>query len=1266
MARWQSEKKADQKARIAAALSQVLRERRPVSELLAFLRTLLKDAKDEAKPQAAMILFNTLLQQPHQAEYENEAFALLPALAYGNDAGQKLSIQVEALYRLSDRMVTARTEALNKKIERPDQLTRTEFRDKQNANQKHAREGFVDRLVKEMTTAPAELSLWLKIERMYLDIRLERNAAQVAADCWEILGAEPPPTIDAEKEFTVKDQLERVLKDRALTMIIWLAAQPKADPRLIEKLVQFIDKGIAREGEASGWKTLKQRVLIALDRPKDLENNLREWIKAGDGANIWKLALGFLIAEQGKLAEAVQLFESIEAADELGPLGYRAMAGWYQVLNQREKHERATIASYKTVDEYQLSRMLYSKLQPWQRGDRHLPSELDKEVLWILTALFEKSAQPQNYLSQVQQFYAACRDFRLLGTLADSVVGQTAGKIYPFLQNMGHVFQEVREEATVDEMMNHLKKVREKAKTPIDHRALDLMEVLVRRRAAELQNQPGPHGDKALEAMKRAFDRQWVQDEQPLMAHLLASLGRIAYKPLADEQVRELEELLRMQKAGTYHRLDVSHHLGIIYYSYDRKEKALDVLFEAIKDYSVAHKGILPVDANGVIGTLVSYLQNIGQYQRGENFLLDELKHPVHDQQKLWLTQQLFNLYHSALSNNGDVSIGKGAKLYKALEQKLRVAADTPDAQHHYQVLDLLIRVYRTAHSLKFTEFADDLRNFGFKLLPELLKKHPTYYDSIVQTTSQAMRDLIGPKEGIAFLLDRMENEPTWLRLNNQDGWSRYSYSLAHWRTEVKDLGDLEPRLLKVVLDELRKDLESRQPRNRNMYARGHNHYWQEKEADFAKVAEEVHTARKDSGASVKHIADYFYHGLGRTNRAIEILFAAHERKLLDEAGRVQLITYLQSSDRHLEAIALLLPLIEERPESLDYRTRLMTSYHATKQRDKLSATLKAADAYFHQKDRWNQAVIAGLAYACLNTELYNEAVAYFTEVIPLHQRSAARRGVGDGTLADYYASLGRAYSRLGKTAEAIDAVSGAIVAWPGDHHERSRHLQRLQEVMVESANLDAYVTQLDAKEAAAAQGSPVLRKALGKAYKAKEQFAKALAQFKIASELQPEDADTHQEMIACYDRLNDKEGAVRQLYEAVQVSRRNILLYEQMGVRYEQLQRPADAERAFTSMVEMQANETESHTKLAQVRQRQNRWEEAAAHWQRVAELRVLEPTGLLELAKAQIQMKQWDKASETVSRLEKKSWPARFTNVREEAAGLRVKVEQGKKGPN
>ena len=48
--------------------------------------------------------------------------------------------------------------------------------------------------------------------------------------------------------------------------------------------------------------------------------------------------------------------------------------------------------------------------------------------------------------------------------------------------------------------------------------------------------------------------------------------------------------------------------------------------------------------------------------------------------------------------------------------------------------------------------------------------------------------------------------------------------------------------------------------------------------------------------------------------------------------------------------------------------------------------------------------------------------------------------------MAEYYSNQGRAYSRLGRTADAVDAASAAIVAWPATARERHTYLERLRE----------------------------------------------------------------------------------------------------------------------------------------------------------------------------------------------------------------------------
>src|SRR5207244_6581961 len=131
----------------------------------------------------------------------------------------------------------------------------------------------------------------------------------------------------------------------------------------------------------------QERLLVALDRPKELEQTRGQWTRVDDPHNRWRVALGYLLAEQGKLPEAIREFEAVEAADELSPSAYRSLSDWYLVQNQREASERAALAVYKTMPEHRLHQLIAAKLHPWQRRDGHLPTELDKEVLRMFAVL---------------------------------------------------------------------------------------------------------------------------------------------------------------------------------------------------------------------------------------------------------------------------------------------------------------------------------------------------------------------------------------------------------------------------------------------------------------------------------------------------------------------------------------------------------------------------------------------------------------------------------------------------------------------------------------------------------------------------------------------------------------------------------------------------------------------------------------------------------------------------------------------------------------
>ena len=71
----------------------------------------------------------------------------------------------------------------------------------------------------------------------------------------------------------------------------------------------------------------------------------------------------------------------------------------------------------------------------------------------------------------------------------------------------------------------------------------------------------------------------------------------------------------------------------------------------------------------------------------------------------------------------------------------------------------------------------------------------------------------------------------------------------------------------------------------------------------------------------------------------------------------------------------------------------------------------------------------------------------------------------------------------------------------------------------------------------------------------------------------------------------------------------------------------------------------------MAEIRQAQDRWAEAAGHWAEVAKIRELEPTGLQRLAAAEIKLGKTKAAVATLEKLLAREWPSRFGNVHDEA---------------
>ena len=1127
------------------------------------------------------------------------------------------------------------------------------------------------------------LARWLTLERLTLEVRLEREPAKVVEGCWELLG----PGVRGQepgvggRERTVADQLDAVFRARVLTMLMRLAIRQDAPAAEADRIAKYLDAAIAADTPGLDARLAKYVLLVALDKPQPLAEQLANWSKGNDRPQLWQRALGYLKAELGDLDGAIALFEPLAAADALGAADYRALAGWHQVKKQDDKYAAAQVAAWKQMDEYRLRQVVQAHLAPWQDAQGPAPTAIDPQLLLVLKALFEKSQNPAEHVYLVRSLYQKSRDFRLLAALADAVVGQSAGSIYGFLKELDTTLAEIDREATVDELLTHVVQVRERVRTArqeprppdlrpptsdlqqaVDQRALDLLTMLAEQRAAEVKNQPGPHVAAAVKALIDSTKPNWSPGEPRLFAQLLGDLGHISQKPLSDERIRVLQSLHAAGAGQSDVRLAIAHALATSLVADNRRQDAIDVLEPALAEHRAAHGGKLMASALDTLRFYGGELSNTASFIRAEAVYRAELPRAANRQVAAEIRQAIHQVQVNALNADGSTSLGRGLALYQGAQRQL--IAELQDAagqDERRRLVDRLCDLYEVAHGREPIAPAvkADVVRFGDEMLPALLEKQIDNYQDLVQRVERTIRNTAGYLPALRFLITRIEGEPAWLARRGDDGWRHFAWELGILHDEVRGkLGDLEPRLLKIVLTALRRDLSTQSERRQVIYHRGSTHYWQEREADFVRVAEEVLAERPDSRANIMYISHYFHRGLARYDRAIEILLEAQRRGLLDEDGHASLVIWLQERGRFGESIGLLETLVKEHPPSLDYRIQLMRAYFQTKQPDALRKLLAETDKFFHESERWNEEVAAQLAMSTLENGLVEQAVEYLKEAIARREESLNKQTSGDRALAQYYIDRASAWAELKNTRAAVDDACSAAVVWgaAGDGLYRRRFtlgsmtseqvhpLDVLRHVLDESPNLEAYVAELDAEVAKSITDRPIVRKSLGEVYFERQEFGKAVVQLKLAVELAPSDGVIHAKLVEVYDALMQSQQAAEQLFASVELARRDVELWANLAERLEKLERPVEAERARTSLVEMLPSETEGHAKLAEIRQAQDRWDQAADHWRHVARLRKLEPAGLLGLAAAQIHQKQRAEAEKTLRELETTDWPDRF----------------------
>lgn len=1237
------------------------------SELrLKCLRKALLDTKSPAEKAIALeILFNALLAEPWKPETQTELLALLPQLtaAPGEPKPEELvlAIRILGLHLLVDWMTEAHADATVASLPGVNEMPRRKVKEARQKALKEARGQSVNTIADLEKRADLEtLRPWLAMERVYQQVKLGGEIKPLETEVRALLAS----VMEAASKKKSEDIAlrERILAERCVATLLWLAVRSAGEPGAPADpaVLATLNEAIGSNSELIEWRAAKFELLTALDRGDALEAALKEWYgEKRDFAKLrWGKDLATVEAERGKVQDAVTVFEELRKLGELSPGDLKTLSDWYTVLDARDKSREAQILSWQARNEWEIHSWLQSQVYRYQRSGPDVPSEMDAEVPLAFIALFRKAQNPASYAWSLNSFYAATRDFRLLECIPEAVIGQSSQQIYPFLAALKQLTDSIQEEATLDRLEKHLQAQFGLSNHDVNRRALRLLEYMVERRAAEQANGAGPHANVALTALKEAFKLSWSEGEPVMMAEFLANQGGMKPAALADEQLRELGVLYGGTPAGSEVRFVIGGHLAIAQWNNGREQEAIVTLAGVLGEYRVANKGQLPQSANSLLATYESWLQSVGDFRAAEKVLLDELAGDPNEQQTLWLKESLFSLYHSALARRGEVSLGKGPRLYSAVFKEIVSEMQGQANENHLSnLVGTLGNIWHTCHhDLKYPGIGADVSRFAFEILPPVLNRYNhRNSQGIIQTVAERLREIVSALSALEFLVVRAETEPGWLRLQYQGFWNSHGHLAARYRTEAKTLPpELSARLLTVVLRELREDLRSMAGRNRSMYSIQSGDFWAEKHSDFSKAAHEVLAQYERSEGRVLHIAEYLYHDLRQYGDAIEALLAAHRRQILGLNSRYRLCDFLQQQNRHAESIPILVPMIAQAPDALAYRVLLMHAYFKTGNETLLLATLGNADEHFHKDGRWNENFMATLGGACLDTRLFKQCISYYDEAIALHVKTAPNRGVGDGTLSLYYRNEAGAWSGLGETDKAVDSAAGAILSWGKHISGRQEELSRLSQVLRDARDLDAYVKRLDAVIKETGLENPIVRKSLGQVFFEREQFGMAVDQLQKAVDVQPNDLETHRLLISAFDRRGDRDRATAQLLESAKLTGHSVDLYKDLGKRWLEMNQPESAERAFTTLVEMMPQESESHQALAEVRHGQSRWADEALQWRHVIRIRSREPGGYLGLAQALISAGERSEARDVVEKVIATDWPARFDSERNKAREL------------
>ncbi|HVG93421.1 MAG TPA: hypothetical protein VND21_03155 [Planctomycetota bacterium] len=1234
---------------LAGAIEGVLPADGRQEERIVFLRERLARAEGEAAARVALQTFDTIVGAPHEDAREADAFSLLPRTFRTEVPEPARRLQgAERVRRLADWVREARRETALGPPEERAKRTRAEARTRAREATTASATAAAARFAEALASPDPLLRPWFEAERVGFAAEARADLARTEGEARELLDAVPAGG---------PEDADRLLAERAATVLAYAATRRGTPDGLADRVLSLLRARIAAGDTTLDDRYHVFRLLVALDRASDLEKDLVAWASPEDASPAWPLALAYLYAETDRLRDATAALDRAAARADLPSSAWASAARWHLVLRDDTRREAALEHRLREANEWELWNEVNEAAGRIAAGGPDTPAAVGPDTLAALRALLGKTNNPGWHLNAVRTLYRANRDTRVLETLADGVTGRSPEASYEFLAEAAGALEDVHEEATLDGLAQRIVARLATVTGDADRRTLNLLHVAVESRATQVPRPDPRHATRARAALAQAVSGRLAPEEHALLAR---HLGTLEGAPALEGDVpRLLESLLAATADRPLDRLAVGKVLADVLWRRGKREEATARLETILVDLRTRAGGTLPSAATEAYGALLAWWVEAGRWREAERRLRDDAGQERHSDRLESLRVRLLALHADALERRGSTSLGAGATLFGDAVAATEAYLASAPPRWVEAALGVHARLHAAAGK---TGAASDAgaryEAFVRERLGAITERDPVSYPQHHVRAFTALREVAGARAAVVATLAQTDREPTWAPRAGSDVWSQASSSLAEWRREAGSLGDLEPRLLALVVAQLGEDLVSGSGNANPFVHRGWTKtFWSERADDFATVAARVAEEHAGGPATVLRAAMYLRQGLDRRPEAVEALRTALAHGVDATDVRTRLALWLVEDGRFEEAWPLVERLAKEAPDDLSLLTLGSRVLHGLSRDADAVARLDAGAKRWQEAKNWTPDAAGSFGSAALDVGDGGRAAAWTEEALRLHQEQVGR-SPGDVRRVYWYRNLARARSLLGETDAAVKAAAAAVVASGPTQEQRKEALQTLRDVLARAGDLDAWVKRYEAEVAANGMDAPVIRKSLGRVHLDAGRADAAAIHLRAARDLDPLDAETHGLLVRALDARGDAAEARLALLASVRMAPKNLDAYPDLARRFEAAGDAAEAERARTTAVEAMPSEPDGWRVLAKLREDAGGWARAVRTWGQVVRLRPKEPDGWLALARAQAKAGDATAARTTLDSIRKTTWEERFGDVGAKADALRKDV--------